>query len=129
MRNQPWFNIMLLTVEQTNELLLRNHDLRLAGNKIILETNASLNTNSGHTRGRERRHGRGSRNVGFKSNQNNKNNPRQKNALASDHDKGKRPIIKHDDTVCNCYDIIGNWSRTCHTSKYFVDIYQASLKK
>ena len=34
---------MLLTTEQTNKLLLKNNDLRPAGTKAILESNAVSN--------------------------------------------------------------------------------------
>ena len=42
---------MLLTVEQTNELLLKNHDLRLVGAKVVLEANANENRNTFRGRG------------------------------------------------------------------------------
>ena len=45
---------MLLIVEQTNELLLKNHDLRSTGAKAILEANANENKNNSRFRCRRR---------------------------------------------------------------------------
>ena len=39
--------------------------------------------------------------------------PGKKNVLALNHDKGKRPIKKHDDNVCNRCGMTGYWSSTC----------------
>ena len=36
--------------------------------------------------------------------------------------------MKHGESICNRYDMIGYWSSTCCTSKHFVDLYQISLK-
>ena len=46
-----------MTIEQTNQLLLKNHDLRPAGAKAIPEKNANENINTNRFRGR----GQGSR--------------------------------------------------------------------
>ena len=72
----------LLTIEQTNKLFLKNHNLRLAGTRAILEMNVNLSTNSDRNRGCEQRHMHGSCRSESKSSQSNKNNPRQKNAIA-----------------------------------------------
>ena len=46
---------MLLTVEQTNELLLKNHDLRPAGSKALPEAHANSEKIIGHFKGYKRR--------------------------------------------------------------------------
>ena len=46
---------MLLTVEQTNELLLKNHDLRPTGSTTMRESHVSSNKTFGHFGGRGRR--------------------------------------------------------------------------
>ena len=60
---------VLLTAEQTNELLLMNHDLRPTNTKAILEENVSISRNLGHNRDYEWRHWNGSHRGGDKSNQ------------------------------------------------------------
>ena len=36
---------------------------------------------------------------------------------------------KHEnDNACNRCGLTGYWSRTCHTQKHFVELYQASIK-
>ena len=46
---------VLLTVEQTNELLLKNHDLIPAGSKAILEAHANSEKIIGHFKGYKRK--------------------------------------------------------------------------
>ena len=119
---------MLLTAEQTNQLLLKNHDLKPAGSKVILEANANENRNTNRFRGR----GRGSRHdsqrgSGRPTHHNNK--PQHRNAYAPNQNKGKKPMQKHEnDNVCNRCGLIGHWSHTCRTQKHFVELYQASIK-
>ena len=48
---------ILFTAEQTNKLLLKNHDLKLVGAKAIPKANANENRNTSRFRG----HGRGLR--------------------------------------------------------------------
>ena len=45
---------MLLIVEQTNQLLLKNHDLRPANAKEIPKVNANENKNTSRFKGRGR---------------------------------------------------------------------------
>ena len=64
---------LFLTTEQTNQLLLKNHDLRPAGSKAIPETNANENRNTNRFRGRGRGSRRGSqRGSGRPAHNNNK---------------------------------------------------------
>ena len=65
---------MLFTAEQTNELLLKNHDLKLVGTFIVLEAYVDLNRCS------EQFKGRGKKSCHFKRggnriSQNIRNNP------------------------------------------------------
>ena len=72
---------MLLTAEQTNKLLLKNHDLRPAGSKAIPEVNANENRNTNRFKGRGRGSRRGSqRGSGRPTHYNNK--PQHRNAYA-----------------------------------------------
>ena len=68
---------ILLTVEKTNELLLKNHDLRPIGSTTMLEAHANVNTNKnfGHFRGRGRKQSKGFRRGGDRSDPYNRNNP------------------------------------------------------
>ena len=119
---------MLLTAEQTNQLLLKNHDLRPAGAKAIPEANANEIRNTSRFRGR----GRGSRpgsqgDSGRPTHHNNK--PQNRNVYAPNQNKGKKPMQKHEnDNACNRCGLTGHWSRACRTSKHFVELYQASIK-
>ena len=70
---------VLLTAEKTNELLLKNHDLRPTGSAAVPEAHANANKSSGQFRGHGRRQGRGFRRGGDRSGPNNKNNPRKQN--------------------------------------------------
>ncbi|EOY08711.1 Uncharacterized protein TCM_023784 [Theobroma cacao] len=44
------------------------------------------------------------------------------------HGKGKKPVKKHDTSICHRCGMSRHYSRTCRTPKHFVDLYQASLK-
>ena len=118
---------MLLTAEQTNQLLLKNHDLRPAGSKAILEANANENRNTSRFRGRGRKSRCGfQRGSGRPTNHNNK--PQHRNAYAPNQNKGKKPMQKHENgNACNRCGLTGHWSRTCRIQKYFVELYQASI--
>ena len=50
---------VLLTAEKTNELLLKNHDLRPTGSAAVPEAHANANKNSGQFRGHGRRQRKG----------------------------------------------------------------------
>ena len=67
--------LVLLTAEKTNELLLKNHDLRPTGSAAVPEAHANANKNSGQFRGRGRRQRRGFRKGSSRSSPNNRNNP------------------------------------------------------
>ena len=85
---------VLLTAEKTNELLLKNHDLKPNGSAAMPEAHANANKNSGQFRGRGCRQG-GFRKGGNRSSPNNRNNLRkQNNNLAANHDIGKKSIGK-----------------------------------
>ena len=65
---------------------------------------------------------------GSRPTQNNNNNLQHRNALAPNHNKGKKPMRKHDDNSCPRCGMNGHKARTCHTPKHFVDLYQVSIK-
>ena len=105
--------------------------LGLVGTTTILEANASSNRNFNRFRGRERKSRRGSHKSGGRpaqNNNNNNNNPRHRNALAQNHNKGNKPMRKHDDNACSCYGVNEHWTCACHTPKHFINLYQASIK-
>ncbi|EOY21378.1 Uncharacterized protein TCM_012904 [Theobroma cacao] len=105
--------------EQTNELLLKNHDLRLVGLKALPIANASFNKSTNRIKGRERKQWhnpcRGSERL---------NHPKQLN-LSPNHGKGKQPVKKHDEHIYHHYGMVGHWSHTYHMPKHFANIYQA----
>jgi hypothetical protein len=43
--------------------------------------------------------------------------------------KKNSPSSKKSESSCYRYCMINHWSRTCHTPKYLVELYQASTKK
>ncbi|XP_017982329.1 PREDICTED: uncharacterized protein LOC108663251 [Theobroma cacao] len=113
---------ILLIVKQTNELLLKNHDLRPTGSKALLEANANSSKSIGRFKDREHEQGhnlcRGGRRL---------NRPRQSN-LGPNHGKGKKPVKKHNESICHRCGMVGHWSHTCRTPKHVADLYQAPLK-
>ena len=68
---------VLLTAKKTNELLLKNHDLRPTRSAVVLEAHANANKNSGQFRDLGRKQGRGFCRGGNRSGPNNRNNPRK----------------------------------------------------
>ncbi|XP_030475290.2 uncharacterized protein LOC115692545 [Syzygium oleosum] len=113
---------VLLTTEQTNELLLKNHDLRPAGSKALPEAHANSEKITGHFKGYKRRQEYNPRRGGRKFNR-----PRKSN-FGPNHDKEKKPKKVTNESICHRCGMTGHWLRTCRTPKHFVDLYQASLK-
>ena len=113
---------VLLTAEQTNELLLKNHNLRPVGSKALPEAHANSEKIIGHFKGYKRRQEYNPRRGGRKFNR-----PRKSN-FGPNHDKEKKPKKVTNESICHRCGMTGHWSRTCRTPKYFVDLYQASLK-
>ncbi|GAV87723.1 UBN2 domain-containing protein, partial [Cephalotus follicularis] len=110
----------LLIAEQNNELLLQNHESRLTGSAPLPEVNAISSDFRGRERGCGRGHGRGhgsGRNQNFLGPRN--NNSMKCNDEQTQNRKGN----------CNRCGMEGHWYRACHTAKYWVDLYQASLKE
>ncbi|KAK2632949.1 hypothetical protein EUGRSUZ_L00837 [Eucalyptus grandis] len=116
---KPKFHIL----EQTNELLLKNHDLRLAGSKALPEAHANFEKNTGHFKGYKRKQEHNPRRDGKKFNR-----PRKSN-FGLNHGKEKKPKKVINESICHRRGMIGHWSRICRTPKHFVDLYQTSLKK
>ncbi|XP_031094288.1 uncharacterized protein LOC116010051 [Ipomoea triloba] len=130
----------LLVAEQNNELLLKNHEARPTGSIPFPEVNSVSNNNNakGHGRGHSRRRGNGryrgynpgsgqNRRGGYNSK--NKNYHRKGESSGAKHDKDKREnYSKRTESICYRCGMTGHWERVCHTSKHFVDLYQASLK-
>ena len=100
---------MLLTAEQTNELLLKNHDLRLDGSKALPEAHAKSEKIIGHFKGYKRRQEYNPRRGGRKFNR-----PRKSN-FGLNHDKEKKPKKVTNESICHRCGMTGHWSRTCHT--------------
>ena len=113
---------MLLTAEKTNEFLLKNHDLRPAGSKALPEAHENSGKIIGHFKGYKRRQEYNPRRGGRKFNR-----PRKSN-FGPNHDKEKKPKKVTNECIFHHCGMTGHWSRTCHTLKHFVDLYQASLK-
>ncbi|KAK3431307.1 hypothetical protein EUGRSUZ_E03172 [Eucalyptus grandis] len=113
---------VLLTAEQTNELLLKNYDLRLAGSKALPEAHANFEKNTGHFKGYKRRQEHNPRRDGKKFNR-----PRKSN-FGLNHGKEKKQKKVINESICHRCGMTGHWSRTYRTPKHFVDLYQASLK-
>ena len=113
---------VLLTADQTNELLLKNHDLRPAGSKALSEGHANSKKIIGHFKGCKRRQEYNPRMGGRKFNR-----PRKSN-FGPNHDKEKKPKKETNESIFHHCGMTGRWSRTCRTPKHFVDLYQASLK-
>ena len=82
-----------MTTEQTNQLLLKNHDLRSAGAKAISEANANENRSTSQFRGRGRGLRRGfQKGSGRPTHHNNKSQHR--NTHAPNQNKSKKPMQK-----------------------------------
>ena len=113
---------VLLTAEQTNELLLKNHDLRPADSKALPEAHANSEKIIGHFKGYKDRQEYNPRRGDRKFNR-----PRKSN-FGLNHDKEKKPKKVTNESICHRCGMTGHWSRTCRTPKHFVDLYQASLK-
>ena len=114
---------MLLTVEQTNELLLKNHDLRPTGSKALPEAHVNSVKIIGHFKGYKGRQEYNPQRGGKKFNR-----PRKSN-FGPNHDNEKKPKKVINESICHRCGMTGHWSRTYRMPKHFVDLYQASLKK
>ncbi|XP_042465820.1 uncharacterized protein LOC122048296 [Zingiber officinale] len=141
----------LLVAEQNNELLMKNHEIRPTGASPISEVNEITSKNDKrqhrqkfhHGRGRGRGHGRRYRNDRSQDNHDgyNKRNTTTHQKWVNNNvhqkwtnDNGKRVQSGQDndekksENSCYGYGMKGHWSRTCRTPKYFIDLYQTSLK-
>ncbi|KAK2632601.1 hypothetical protein EUGRSUZ_L01342 [Eucalyptus grandis] len=112
---------VLLTAEQTNELLLKNHDLRHAGSKTLPKAHANFEKNTRHFKGYKCSKEYNPRRNDKKFNRSRKSN------FGLNHNKEKPKNVTNE-SICYRCSIIGHWSHTCRTPKYFVDLYQVSLK-
>ena len=84
---------MLMTIEQTNELLLKNHDLRPISSTIVLKAQIGSNKSFNHFKGRGRRQGHSFQKGDGRSDLSNQNNSQQqRNNLVVNHVKGRKPI-------------------------------------
>ena len=86
---------VLLTAEQTNELLLKNHDLRPTGSKALPEAHANSEKIIGHFKGYKRRQEYNPRRGGRKFNR-----PRKSN-FGPNHDKEKKPKKVTNESICH----------------------------
>ncbi|GAV61511.1 hypothetical protein CFOL_v3_05038, partial [Cephalotus follicularis] len=88
-----------------NELLLKNHESRPTGSAHLPEVNATSSHFLGREKGQQRQKWR---------------NPGQSgNAEQAQNKKGN----------CNRCGMEGHWYRACRRAKYWVDLYQTSLKE
>ena len=126
--------------KQNNELLMKNHQSRQTGTKPFPEVNTISSQTNGrgrnHGHGRGRGRGRNSRYHGTHG-----NNSTHKGKTSMHHQKWNNTQAKQDEkhvqntpsksreNTCHRCGMKGHWSRTYHTAKHLVDIYQASLKK
>ena len=113
---------VILTAEQTNELLLKNHDLRPAGSKALPKAHVNSEKIIGHFKDYKCRQEYNPRRGGRKFNR-----PRKSN-FGPNHDKEKKPKKVTNESICHRCGMTRHWSRTCRTPKHFVDLYKASLK-
>ncbi|XP_044492781.1 uncharacterized protein LOC123216441 [Mangifera indica] len=115
----------LLVAEQSNELLLRNHQTRPTGTAPFPEVNA---TTSSSYRGRRR--GPGRNKFRSRGGHNRKSFHLQRTRDEAKQDKGRMIQSKPQNHDSKCYRCgsKGHWSRTCRTPRHLVDLYQASIK-
>ncbi|KAK6150964.1 hypothetical protein DH2020_015896 [Rehmannia glutinosa] len=123
---------VLLTAEKTNELLLRNHDLRPSGSNAVPEAHANFGRGGGRFRGCGYKHGRGGRGGPHQNthrydsggrnyyNQDNYHyfrqnsyNAKQGHPNQSNRDKGKMHIENTGEDLCHRCGMTGHWAKTC----------------
>ncbi|GAV81275.1 UBN2 domain-containing protein, partial [Cephalotus follicularis] len=124
----------LLIAEQSNELLLQNHENRPTGSAPLPEVNATSSHFGGRGRGRGRGRGSG-RNQNFLGPRNN-NSMKWQNPDTKQRQKRRNPGQSSKDEQTqnkkgnyNRCGMEGHWYRACRTTKHWVDLYQASLKE
>ncbi|XP_024004981.1 uncharacterized protein LOC112082113 [Eutrema salsugineum] len=128
----------LFVAEQNNELLMKNHGLRPSGSAPFPEANVTSydrkeenHANNrgrgsgyrrGHSRGRGRRqeYGRGRGRVSFKKPYSHQKWEKR------DGNKQEKETNENKCYRCGAKD---HWARMCLTPKYYVDLYQQSLKQ
>jgi hypothetical protein len=127
----------LLVAEQNNELLMKNHQSRPTDSSPFSEANmitfpeanaTSFKENRGRGRGRgpRRGRGRGRNNAWRREGHNSKSN--DNNVGRYEKEKNSSFFKKSESSYYRC-DMTNYWSRTCHTLKHLVELYQASIKK
>ena len=112
---------VLLTTEQTNELLLKNHDLKPVGSKALPEAHANSEKFIGHFKGYKRRQEYNPRRGGRKFNR-----PRKSN-FGTNHNKEKKPKKVTNESICHRCGMTGHWSRTCRTPKRTISDWDMEL--
>ncbi|XP_012854500.1 PREDICTED: uncharacterized protein LOC105974002 [Erythranthe guttata] len=135
---------VLLTAEKTNELLLKNHDLRPCGSQAVPEAHANQNRNMGRFRGRGRKFWRGARRGGGRGppqdarnndrggyeypRRNNNNTVWQRQPFQAKRDKGKMPAERIPENMCIRCGMTGHWAKVCRTAQHLVNLYQDSKR-
>ncbi|XP_012846933.1 PREDICTED: uncharacterized protein LOC105966904 [Erythranthe guttata] len=128
---------VLLTAQKTNELLLKNHDLRPSGSQGVPEAHANKKTN--RFKGRGRKFWRGARNNNWHNGQRRDNHGNllggreyfhKNNYMAKRRQlgHGNRDKEKHVESICNRCGMNRHWAKVCRTAQHFVDLYQSSKK-
>jgi ribosomal protein L40E len=116
----------LLIAERHNELLIKNHDSRPVGSSPLPEINqANYNRrerNNGPRRGRGR--GRGQR-----RNHDSRIAPRYDQEFKKKEKKPETSQRRNSEIICQKCGGRGHWTNNCRSSKRFVQLYQASLKR
>ena len=121
----------LLVAEQNNELLLKNHQSCSTSSTLFPKANGTSFDKHRGNYGRGRGHG-GGRNNQYREDRTHNSSERNNTPYHQKNQNGKglqnKPSNGH---VNKCYrcGMEGHWSRTCHTPKHLIDLYQASIKE
>ena len=97
---------VLLIAEQTKQLLLKSHDLRLVSTTTIPEVNSNFKRNFNRFIGYEWEWGRGAQKGSSWPTQYNKS--QQRNTFVPNHDRGNKPMRKHDENAFSRYGMDGH---------------------
>ncbi|MCI08080.1 UDP-glucose flavonoid 3-O-glucosyltransferase 3-like [Trifolium medium] len=119
----------LLLVEQNNELLMKNHEVRPTGAAPFPEVNVATHDHHGQTRGRG--HGRGcgrGRGRGTSHGHVNFKNPASHQKWKNEMNEKGGQSSKTIENNCHRCGGKGHWSRNCRTPRHLVDLYHQSLK-
>ncbi|KAL6536690.1 hypothetical protein OROMI_026271 [Orobanche minor] len=125
-------------MKQNNELLLRNHESRPIGSIPVPEAHVVTSSTYGNGRGNNKGKGK---HFHFKKNNVYRNSrfkphhqewksgaPNNEQKPNKGKDLSEKPV-KNKEDICYRCGMTGHWSRTCHTARHLVNLYQASMKR